>query len=410
METLTMSQKELDQITIFEDLKERKMKQKEAAKLLNIGIRQVKRKLKKYRQDGKASLIHKNRGKQSNHSFNEILWKNITDLIREKYYDFGPTLVSEKLFEEHRIKISEETLRLKMITEKIWVPKQRKAKVFFMRERKECFGEMIQLDGSDHDWFEGRAPKCTLLAFIDDATGQILYLEFVDSESTKNLMSSTKTYIEQHGRPLSFYADRGSVFKVNLSNADKDKLTQYERALKELDIELIHARSPQAKGRVERLFQTLQDRLIKELRLKDIASMERANLFLTDEYLAKHNFKFAVKPKSQTNLHRLADKYDMNNTFCLKEERKINNDFTIRYKNKWFQLHKKQPTILFPKETVEVRRHLDGAITIYQQRSQLNFTEIFQRPQSQILSKEKQKPKTSWRPSAQHPWRKFSLA
>lgn len=406
-----MSLKEINQISIFEQLKDRDIKQKEAVRLLNIGIRQVKRKLKAYRRYGAVALVNKNRGKESHHRLDESLVRQVLELVKTKYPDFGPTLASEKLWENHNLVINRETLRLKMINEELWKPKQRKAKVFLMRERKECFGEMVQLDGSDHDWFEDRAPRCTLLAFIDDATGKILHLEFVTGETTENLMRSTWQYLGGYGKPLSLYMDKGGVYKVNLNNPDEDKLTQYGRSLNELDIEPIFARSPQAKGRVERLFETLQDRLVKELRLKNISSIREANRFLKDEYIAKHNSKFAIDPKSPANLYRSIKGYDLNSIFCLKDERRINNDFTLRYKNKWLQLLPKQPTIIYPKETVEIRQHLDGTISIHQNRGILNFQEVSQRPQKLIIEKRKEELTTQklWIPPENHPWKKFSL-
>jgi len=406
-----MSRKEIDQISVFEKLKNRDIKQKEAVKILNLGIRQIKRKLKDYRKHGAAALIHKSRGKEGNHQLCESLARQAITLVREKYPGFGPTLASEKLWENHNLVINRETLRLKMIDEGLWQVKKKKIKVIhLMRDRKDCFGEMIQVDGSDHDWFELRALRCTLLAFIDDATGRIVHLEFTQGETTENLMRAAWQYMEAFGRPAALYTDRGGVYKVNLNNPDCDKLTQFERAMYELDIKPIHARSPQAKGRVERLFQTLQDRLVKELRLKGISSIEEANKFLKDEYIDKHNTKFAKEPKSPTDLHRTIEGYDLNNILCLKEERKVNNDFTIRYQNQWIQLTKKQPTLIFPKESVEVRKHLDGSITIHQNLSRLNFYAISQRPIKLINQRKEQAKDTKpWIPNSDHPWKKWSL-
>lgn len=406
-----MSRREIGQINIFEKLKEKKMKQKEAAKILNLSTRQIKRKLKVYRIHGEISLVNKSRGKPGNHRHSDEFWTEVITLIKDKYADFGPTFASEKLLENHNKKINRESLRLRMIHEELWKTKRRKAQPRQMRERKECFGEMVQLDGSDHAWFENRAPKCCLIAFIDDATSRIVYLEFTTGETTENLMRTTRTYLEIHGKPAALYTDRGGVYKVNLNNPNDDKLTQYGRALEELDINHIHARSPQAKGRVERLFGTLQDRLVKELRLKGISSIEEANKYLREKYIEMHNSKFAEEPKSKTNLHQPIDIYDLNSIFCIKEDRKINNDFTVAYKNKWLQLLPKQPTIIYPKETIQVWHHLDGTITIHQNKSTLNFREVPQRPQKPIIEKrkEQEKPQNPWTPPSDHPWKKFVL-
>lgn len=406
-----MSRREIGQINVFEKLKEKQMKQHEAAKILNLSTRQIKRKLKRYRISGEISLVNKSRGKSSNRRFSDEFWTEVITLVKDKYADFGPTFASEKLLEDHKIIVNHESLRLKMINEQLWKTKKRKIQARQMRERKDCFGEMVQLDGSVHNWFEDRAPRCTLIAFIDDATSRIQYLEFTTGETTENLMRTTRTYLETHGKPAAFYMDRGGVYKVNLNNPDDDRLTQYGRALEELDIIPIYARSPQAKGRVERLFGTLQDRLVKELRLKGICSIAKANKYLKEEYITKHNTMFAEAPKSETNLHQSIARYDLNNIFCLKEDRKINNDFTIAYKNKWLQLLPKQPTIIYPRETVQVWQHLDGAISIHQNRSTLNFKEVPQRPQKLIIEKRKEKENSliPWTPKPDHPWKKFVI-
>jgi hypothetical protein len=402
METFHMSRKELNQVNIFENLKEKRIKQKEAAKILDLSIRQIKRKLKVYRKFGAVSLVHKSRGKPSNHRLDEDLIDKALSLIRHKYADFGPTLATEKLAEIDKLVINSETLRQRMIKEGLWKAKVKKVNRHYFRERKESFGEMVQADGSPHLWFEERAPACTLLAFIDDATSQILHLEFADGESTVNLMRVTKDYLEEYGRPVSLYVDRGSVYKVNIHNADEEKNTQYKRALDEAEIELIWARSPQAKGRVERLFETLQDRLVKELRLRGISSIELANEFLKTEYIDKHNAKFSVKAKSENDFHRTTAGYNMREIFSIKEERMIHFDMTIRYKNKWFLLEKKQPTLIFPKNIIEVRESLDGEITFHIRACRLNAKRLTEKP---IQKRKEIKPRVPWIPPANHPWR-----
>jgi len=238
-------------------------------------------------------------------------------------------------------------------------------------------GMLVQLDGSPHDWFEGRAPKCTLLVFIDDATSEILWLEFVESESFNGVAGATKKYIESHGRPISFYVDYGAVFSVNLNNPEREKTTQFEYIMKKLDIDIIHASSPQAKGRVERCNKTMQDRLVKEMRLAEIASIEEANRFVQNgDFIANHNAKFAVPPAQDGNAHRSVLEYDLYKIFCSREERVITNDFTISYKGKIIQLTKRQPTIIRPKNRVTICEHLDGKITIGIRNRQLSFKEI----------------------------------
>lgn len=408
METFPMSKKETSQISIFEKLMEQTIKQKEAAKLLRLSTRQVKRKLKAYRQQGAVSLVHKNRGRKSNRAVDENLAREAISIIKNQYVDFGPTFAAEQLLARHHISINHETLRKLMIREGIWKTKKKKGKVHLYRERKECFGEMVQIDGSFHKWFEDRAPQCTLLAYIDDATSEVVWLEFAESESTASLMKSTRSYLELHGRPLTFYADRGGVYKVNNNNPDNDKFTQYERSLKELDIELIHARSPQAKGRVERLFKTLQDRLVKEMRLNKISTKEEANRYIRETYLKAHNAKYAVQAKGSTNLHRSLAGYQLDRIMCLKEERKLCNDFTIRYKNNWYQLLPKQPTILSPKDSIVVNEHLNGSISLTIRKCVLNFEHLAAKPEKVIMKKTAITRKT-YIPPWDHPWRRPNL-
>ena len=406
METFLMSRKELNQVNIFEDLKEKKIKQKEAAKILALSIRQIKRKSNECRRVGEASLDHKKRGKPSHHRLNEDDIERALNLVRENYPDFGPTFASEKLLEIHRIKINAETLRLQMIKEGLWKAKIKRVNRHYLRERKESFGEMVQVDGSPHYWFEDRGEKCTLLAFIDDATSQILQLKFVDSESTKTLMETTKEYLENFGRPVSLYSDRGGVYKVNIHNQDEEKITQYKRALDEIGVKLIWARSPQAKGRVERLFETLQDRLVKELRLQSINDINTANEFLASGYTEKHNEKFAVEAKNKTNLHQQIIGCNLEQIFCIKKERNINCDMTIRYRNDWFQLEKKQPTLIFPRNTIEVWEDLRGEITFHIRECKLSAKKIEEKPMK-INERKEIKQKNVWIPPANHPWRKY---
>ena len=403
-----MSHREIDQLAIFEQLKSKTMKQKRAAELLGISFRQVKRKLKDYRQTGPISLVHKSRGKPSHHRIDEGLKEQAVTLIRKAYSDFGPTLAAEKLEEIHNVIINHDTLRSIMIEADLWKVKARKITVHAWRERKACLGEMVQADGSPHRWFEDRAPACTLLAFIDDATSTILWLEFCDGESTMNLLRATDAYLKTHGRPLSLYTDRGGVYKVNIHNEDNDKRTQYARALDELGVELIHARSPQAKGRVERLFGTLQDRLVKELRLAGISTISEANRFVRDVYIPRHNAKFAVKAREPQNLHRSLKGYNLDAILVTKEERKVNHDFTIQYKTRWFQLEKKQPTLVFPRNGVVVNEHFDGKITLTLRTAQLSFYEINKRPEKAVKPmRQAQQTRKPWMPSSTHPWRQY---
>lgn len=402
-----MNRKEINQAGIFEKLKNREMKQTEAAKILGLSERQIRAKLCLYRKAGPKSLIHGLRDKPSNHRVDPESVQTILNIVSEKYPDFGPTLASEHLWDDYRLKIHHETLRLAMIDAGSWEPKKRKQNHREWRERKECRGELAQLDGSDHDWFEGRAPRCDLLAFIDDATSEVLWAEF-SPETTLGVMIATDHYFSRSGLPAELYVDRGKVYKVNNNNLDNDKFTQYGRAMKELDVGMVYARSPQAKGRVERLFGTLQDRLVKEMRLKGISTIEAANQFLREEYLLKHNQKFAVAPKSKTDLHRPTSGYDLSGALCIKTERILTSDFTLRCKNRWFQLERKQNTLIFPKDHIVVVTHLDDRTELWIRSTKLNFREVA-KPAVKAKTVSQVKEQKPWVPPADHPWRKYQI-
>lgn len=400
-----MSAKELSQVPVFDQLAKHRLSQQEAAEKLRLTIRQVQRKLRAYRQHGPRSLIHQLRGRPSHRATPDEEKDAVLALVRDRYPDFGPTFAAEKLAEVHGITVDHESLRRWMIATGLWRVHGGPITAHVWRERKDCRGEMAQADGSLHHWFEDRAPACTLLAFIDDATSELLWLEFVEGESTAALMAATWHYLEHDGRPLSLYVDRGGVFRVNIHNEEQDKLTQYARALQELDIELIHARSPQAKGRVERVFGTLQDRLVKELRLAGISTIAEANRFARETYLPRHNAKFAVAPKRETNLHRSLKGYALSQIFCVREERTVRNDFTIQYQRRLFQLDPRQPTLLRPGDAVTVSAGLDGTIAVGIRTVDLRFHEIAERPPKREPVRALT-PRLPWTPPADHPWRR----
>jgi len=401
MGNIIMSKKEVNSLKIMDKLAEREISQSQAARILNITDRQVRNRLRRYEKYGERGLVHKSRGKPSKKRWKEEERLLTLELLNKEFINFGPTLVAEKLWQLHAIKVSKETVRRAMITSGLWKAKQRRSKHRKRRERKACLGVMIQLDGSPHDWFEGRSPKCTLLVFIDDATSALMWLEFVPSESTESLMKALKNYILIHGRPCSLYVDYGSVFRVNINNPDHDKITQFERAAQQLDIEMIHAHSPQAKGRVERANKTLQDRLIAEMRLAGISSPEAANIFIRDVYIPQHNARFAVAPADTTNVHKSSDGFDFDDIFCIKRQRLVANDFTVCYKKRTFQLDKNQPAILHPKDIVTISEQFNGIITFSIRNNPLHAFEIFQK---QILPKVVSD--LYHRPNPHHPWRK----
>ena len=290
-----------------------------------------------YRRDGATALVSRRRGRPSNSKFSATLQNQVCAIVREHYSDFGPTLASEYLAERHAITVSRETLRKWMIADGIWTTRAaRRKRVQQRRQRRECRGELVQLDGSHHDWFEGRSPKCCLLVFIDDATSELLHLEFIPSESTFALMTATRHYVTKHGRPPALYTDKATVFRNasrsrSVSKSDEDMNTQFTRAPDELGIALICANSPQAKGRVDRANGVLQDRLIKAMRLEGIADMRSANDYAST-YIASHNARFARVAANPKDLHRaLEGRHDVTSALCVKETRKVTNNLDLRY-------------------------------------------------------------------------------
>lgn len=406
---IIMSRKEKGQVLVFEQLKRKEITQKLAGKQLGLSERQIRRKIKRYRKEGINGLLHRNRGRPSNKKIPEKKRLKVIDLYKNQFHDFGPTLASEKLEEMHEIKINAETLRLLLLKEGLWTKKRKRSSHRKWRERRKYYGELVQLDGSHHDWFEDRNKKCCLIGFIDDATSKI-WCEFHKNESYESLARATKNYCLENGKPLALYSDRGGVFKVNINNPDCDKKTQYEKALKNLRIGIIHAKSPQAKGRVEKLFRTLQDRLIKEMRLCRISDIDTANKFLRKKFIDKYNNKFAVQAAKKGNLHCNTSERELYSAFCRREERILMNDYTIRCNNRLFQLQTQQRTIIRPKNKISVREYLDGKIKLFIRQTELFYTEIT-KAVFKISRKIKEKKHGNiniYIPKKDHPWRKIN--
>lgn len=394
---ITMSRIELKRQKVIADATERKISQKQAALYLNVSERQIRRMIKRLKNEGYDGLIHKSRFKSSNRKLPDEVKTKVLNLYKEKYPDFGPTLFTEKLLECEDINISDETARRWLLKEGL-LKKSRKIKAKKqLRERKPCFGEMLQLDGSHHDWFEGRRDKAVIMSFIDDATGMV-YARFYEYEGTIPAMSLLKQYTEEYGLPMSIYSDKHTTYKSTDKN--KEALSQFGRALEELGIELIHANTPQAKGRVERSFGTLQDRLVKEMRLKNISDIETANSFLK-EYLPVFNKKFNVVPFDDADVNiKLDETVNLNDYLCIKQERTVKNDNTISYNSKLYQL---EPVIRAKKVIIE--EHIDDAIHIKYNGVSLKYKEIIKRPVKASIEKVTEIRK-KYIPPADHPWRK----
>lgn len=409
-----MTSKELTRYEVVGNLIAMKINGTDTAKQLNLSVRQVKRIKARVKNQGAKGVIHKLRGQKGNRRINEKLKTNAIKYLQNHYSDFRPTLAQEKLSEWQGINLGITTVRNIMIQEKLFAPKNRKKNKEYRswRPRKECFGEMQQFDGCYFPWFEDRAPQCCLLASIDDATGQPTGLKFRENESVKNVFGFWKGYINEHGKPLAIYLDKYSTYKINHKNAldNSELITQFQRATQDLGIQLITAHSPQAKGRIERLFETLQDRLVKELRLRKISDAARANQFLKEYYRHDFSQRFAVVPAKKHNFHKPLteiDKKNLDKIFSVQSKRKVDNDFTIRFRDNWYQLNEIQPVSVCRKDVVLIEERLDGNIHISLRGKYLNFQKLPERP-----PKVKMKipvlttTKSSWKPPSNHPWRR----
>ncbi len=385
---LNMSNREVDRLRVIRDILDGKLKWCEAAGIMGRSERQVARLCAKVRDHGNRGIVHGLRGHPSNHRLDpELLGKALSALHHPLWTGFGPTFAQQKLDDFYGIVLSDTTVRKWMTWTGLWEPHRRRAKHRSWRERRSCIGMLVQLDGSYHDWFEGRGPWCVLLIYIDDATSRILYGEFIEVESTLHLMRTAKTYLRKWGRPAALYVDKDSIYNVNREASVDEELrgeraiTQFTRAMGELGIEVILAGSPQAKGRVERTFGTHQDRLIKELRLRGISNIRDANPYLRGEYIPDHNRRFAVEPASSTNTHRpLLECHHLAAILSIQEDRQVYNDFTVRYENRFFQLGPKQPVRVCRGAKVRVQERLDGSINIVSKGQRLKMHEIPARP------------------------------
>jgi hypothetical protein len=367
MMLLTMTDNEIHKINTIKNVIDKLISGVEAASILDLCPRQIYRLTKAYLKHGPEGLISHKRGKPSNNQHKYQFKRTVLDLITANYRDFGPTLAHEKLFELHDISLGLETLRRWMIADGLWKPHfQRKPQVYQPRYRRDCLGELIQIDGSHYDWFEGRSDKCCLLVYIDDATSKLMNLKFTNSETSLDYMALTREYITQHGKPTAFYSDKHAVFKVNSRDAKTAKITQFGRALNDLNIELICANSSQAKGRVERANKTLQDRLIKEMRLKGINNMTDANRWLP-EFMDDFNRRFSKPPICTKDMHRpiLEEEYDeLDDIFSWQDTRKLSNSLTIQYDKVLYMIESTEENNRLRRETVQVLDYPDGTIAI----------------------------------------------
>lgn len=394
-----MRSDDLERYQIICKIFDNQINQQEAAEYLDLSDRQVRRIVKRVRLDGAHGIIHKLRGSIGCRRLETSLKTKALGLYKRYYHDFGPTLASEKLLERHRIKINDETLRLWLIKEGLWESKKlSKPKDRTWRARKDRLGEMIQMDGSHHDWLEGRGPKLVLMGYIDDATGHF-FGEFFDYEGTVPAMESLKNYIHRHGLPRSIYLDKHSTYKINKTQTykdwpfrDKEELTQFGRACKQLGVRLIHAHSPQAKGRIERVFETLQDRLVKELRLSGAKTCQEANKALW-HYLDSFNQKFEIAAKKNGDLHRPLDKHiDLEDILSVQTAHVLRNDRTVIHGRGLYQVLVKTRA-----QKVTVHEYTSGRMAIKHGADPLAYQPINARPKKEKVLKLK-----NMRPNARY--------
>ena len=375
-ELFTMTEKELTGYNLITQVIQKKLSQMKASELLGISDRHFRRLLKAYKNEGLTALISRRRGKPSNNRIPEEICSKVIKILKGRYKGFGPTFASEKLKEEYNISLSAETIRQWMIKEGLWVSRGKKQpKLHQARNRRDRKGELIQMDGSPHKWFGEDNDPCCLLAFIDDATSEIMHLKFVRSESTLTYFQSMREYFQQHGYPECFYSDRFSVFKINNHKEGYRGLgiTQLGRALKELEIDLICANSPQAKGRVERLFSTLQDRLVKELHLAGVTDIESANKYLP-QFIKKHNAKYAVPAKKVENVHKtILSEKQIDGALCFKEERKLTKNLELSFAGQIIQIQTERPTYAMRGARVSIIENLKGEIKIEYKGNELSY-------------------------------------
>jgi transposase len=403
--TITMSMKEAKRLHVVRQAIEKRITQAEAARMIGLSLRQVQRAVRRVKREGDQGICHRARGKEPNNRIPEKVKDKVLKLCRGVYYELGPTHASEKLLEKDQVRVGVETLRTWFIQEGLPYRKRKKRPHRQWRERKSCRGEMVQLDGSHHDWFEGRGPVCVLMAYVDDATGEV-YARFYEYEGTLPAMDSFKRYIRRYGVPQSVYLDRHSTYKstehyqtIDDQLEGRQRMSHFERSLHELGVKVIHAYSPQAKGRVERLFGTFQDRVIKEMRLAGIKNREEGNAFLK-AYLPTYNHRFGVAPAKEADLHRpFKDRKELDRILSIRTKRALRNDFTVAHNKKLYQIRDNIRT-----KSVLVEERTDGSMRIVHNGQYLRYKEIKSRPIQEVKKPVIPRVWKGVKPAADHPW------
>ena len=405
-----MSEIELLRKSVIEGVLEKRECQKDAAARLGISERQFRRILQRYRSEGVAGLVSRKRGVPSNRKMEAAIREIVESFIHDPLVrGFGPTLMAEKVEQIKGVRLSKETVRKMMIESGVWKPKVRKkVEPHYARARRKHRGELVQIDGSEHAWLEERGPKASLLVFVDDATSELLEAEFVPEESFFSYGNLCQRYFQEHGLPKAFYSDRFSVFRVNRKdNLRYEPITQFQRALSVLDIELICANSPQAKGRVERANQTLQDRLVKEMRLLGISDYEQANAFLP-QFIRDYNRKFAVSPASSLDFHHPLDEtHDLAFLFSIHDFRKVTKTLQIHYAGKAYQIVTNHPAYYYADQEVLITYDASGCVSAWFHGNLLTLEEVEKRPRQTAIVSSKSEQTQPLPPAYDHPWRTY---
>ena len=417
METLQMSKKERRRLVVLSQVQGKKVSLVKAAELLGLSYRQMKRVWSRYQREGDGGVVHQLRGRQSNRQAVQGVEERAVQLYREKYADYGFTLAAECLASEDELSVPVSTLRRWLQRAGLWERRRSRKPHRRRRARREHCGELVQMDGSYHDWFEGRRGWAVLMVMIDDATGRV-FARFFENESWHSAAAILRAYVQQQGLPRALYVDRHGIYRADREAnvqevlAGKEPQTQFGRALAELGVELILARSPQAKGRVERMNGTLQDRLVKALRRSQIRDLEQANTYLEATFLPKFNAQFEVPAEKPSNVHQsLPPDCDLGRVLSLQEQRVVQNDWTVRWKNGFLQLEESANTAVRPRKRVTVCETIEGHVRLFAGDRELTWSSVRNRPQA---PRKKPKPgrggtirsHQGQRPSANHPWRK----
>jgi len=410
-----MSEEEVRRAGVLKRVKADELTQVEAAEMLGMSYRQVKRLYGRYETGGAKALVHRSVGRRSNRARPAEERKRILTLVRKHYGGgpgerFGPTLAAEHLQEDHGVTIDAETLRRWMLAEELWTRERKRKPYRQRRERRAHFGELVQMDGSFEEWLEDRGPRSCLIHMVDDATSTSL-ATFEEEETTWGVADTLQAWVVQYGIPRALYVDWKSVYHSAPTARQKQEgivpISQFGRMCQKLGIELIGAHSAQAKGRVERGHGTHQDRLIKKMRLKKISNYEAANAFLAEVYLAQHNAKYAVTAREKADYHiRLPPRLDLNQVFCLEEERIVSADWVVQYGQRWLQIDREGQKVRVDRgATVIVREHRDGTLSLWRKRTRLRWHEIPERPRK-AAPLPKRHVVVRQPPAAEHPWRK----